>query len=92
MSVSPQPAYLANGAYTLSEPLQVEFSKAAWTGPVSGDPVTITFRQHDRRDAAVAHRQLQQDADVHALDDEPVSASAPAAASSRPAPWSTMPP
>jgi hypothetical protein len=46
LSVSPQPAYLANGSYTLSEPLQVAFSKAAWTDPVSGDPVTITFRQH----------------------------------------------
>ena len=46
LSVSPQPAYLANGTYMLSEPLQVAFSKAAWTGPVSGDPVTITFRQH----------------------------------------------
>jgi hypothetical protein len=46
LSVSPQPAYLANGSYVLSEPLQVAFSKAAWTDPVSGDPVTITFRQH----------------------------------------------
>ena len=46
LSVAPAPAYLANGTYTLSEPLQVAFSKAAWTGPVSGDPVTITLRQH----------------------------------------------
>jgi hypothetical protein len=46
LTVSPSPAYLANGPYTLSEPLQVAFSKAAWTDPVSGDPVTITFRQH----------------------------------------------
>ena len=46
LSVSPQPAYLANGTYTLSEPLQVALSKAAWTGPVSSDPVAITFRQH----------------------------------------------
>jgi hypothetical protein len=30
----------------LSEPLEVSFSKAAWTGPVSNDPVTIAFRQH----------------------------------------------
>ena len=81
LSVSPQPAYLANGAFTLSEPLQVALSKAAWTGPVSNDPVTIAFQPAHRRDAAVAHRQLQQDADVHALDDEPVSVSAPAAAS-----------
>jgi hypothetical protein len=46
LTVSPQPAYLANGEFTLSEPLQVTFSKATWTAPVSSDPVTITFRQH----------------------------------------------
>jgi hypothetical protein len=46
LSVSPQPAYLANGSFTLSEPLQVALSKAAWTEPVSGDLVTVTFRQH----------------------------------------------
>jgi hypothetical protein len=46
LSVSPQPAYLANGSFALSEPLQVAFSKASWTEPVSGDPVTIAFRQH----------------------------------------------
>ena len=46
LTVSPSPAYLANGTYVLSEPLQVAFSKAAWAGPVSGDPVTITLRQH----------------------------------------------
>jgi hypothetical protein len=45
LSVSPEPAYLANGSYTLAQPLQVLFSKAAWTGPVTSDPVTITFRQ-----------------------------------------------
>jgi hypothetical protein len=45
LSVAPQPAYLANGSFTLSEPLQVAFSKATWTAPVANDPVTITFRQ-----------------------------------------------
>jgi hypothetical protein len=30
----------------------VSFSKAAWTGPVSNDAVTITFKQHiDATDA-----------------------------------------
>ena len=37
---------LANGAFTLSEPLQIAFSKATWTAPVSNDPVTIAFKQH----------------------------------------------
>ena len=40
------PGYLTNGAFALSEPLQVAFSKSAWTAPASNDPVTITFRQH----------------------------------------------
>jgi hypothetical protein len=39
------PGHLTNGAFTLAEPLRVEFSKSAWTGPVSNDPVTITFKQ-----------------------------------------------
>ncbi|MDA0180355.1 DUF1080 domain-containing protein [Solirubrobacter phytolaccae] len=46
LSVTPDPAFLANGAYTLSEALQVGFSKSAWTGPVSLDPITVTFSQH----------------------------------------------
>jgi hypothetical protein len=46
LSVSPDPAFLSNGSYALSEPLQVAFSKSSWTDPVSGDPVTITFKQH----------------------------------------------
>jgi alpha-L-rhamnosidase len=37
---------LANGAFTLSEPLQVAFSKASWSGPVANDAVTIGFEQH----------------------------------------------
>src|SRR4051812_10484839 len=40
------PGHLTNGAYSLPEPLRVEFSKASWTAPVSNEPVTITFRQH----------------------------------------------
>ncbi len=45
LSVS-EPGRLANGTFELPEPLQVELSKAGWTGPVTSDPVTITFRQH----------------------------------------------
>jgi hypothetical protein len=37
---------LTNGAFTLSEPLQVSFSKSTWTAPVSNDLVNIAFRQH----------------------------------------------
>src|SRR4051812_40956536 len=39
------PGHLANGAFTLPQPLQVSFSKAAWDAPVSNDLVTITFKQ-----------------------------------------------
>ena len=39
------PGRLANGTFTLPEPLEVSFSKASWTGPVSNDPVTIAFSQ-----------------------------------------------
>jgi hypothetical protein len=39
------PGHLTNGSYSIAEPLRVEFSKSAWTNPVSNDPVTITFKQ-----------------------------------------------
>jgi hypothetical protein len=44
LSVS-DPGHLANGAFTLPEPLLVSLSRSSWTGPVSNDPVTITFKQ-----------------------------------------------
>jgi hypothetical protein len=37
---------MINGAFALPSPLSVSFSKAAWTAPVSNDPVTIAFTQH----------------------------------------------
>ena len=40
------PGHLANGTFALPSPLQVTFSKATWTAPVSNDPVTIAFKQH----------------------------------------------
>jgi predicted deacylase len=46
LSVSPTPAYLANGTFTLPSPLEVTLSKSTWTAPVSNDPVTIGFKQH----------------------------------------------
>jgi hypothetical protein len=45
LSVS-EPGRLANGTFTLAEPLRVEFSKATWSAPVANDAVTVTFRQH----------------------------------------------
>jgi hypothetical protein len=51
LSVS-DPGHLMNGTFALPSPLAVSFSKAAWTGPVSNDLVTVTFKQHiDSTDA-----------------------------------------
>jgi X-Pro dipeptidyl-peptidase len=36
---------MANGAFTLPEPLQIAFSRSSWNAPVSNDTVTITFKQ-----------------------------------------------
>ena len=46
------PGHLMNGTFALPSPLEVTFSKAAWTAPVSNDTVTIGFKQHiDATDA-----------------------------------------
>jgi hypothetical protein len=42
---SSDPGHLTNGTFELPQPLQVAFSKSTWDGPVSNDPVTITFNQ-----------------------------------------------
>jgi len=39
------PGKLTNGAFSLEQPLQVSLSKSTWTGPVSNDPVTVSFKQ-----------------------------------------------
>jgi hypothetical protein len=45
LSVS-NPGHLMNGAFSLTDPLQVSLSKSAWTAPVSNDPVTVSLSQH----------------------------------------------
>jgi hypothetical protein len=39
------PGHLANGAFTLPQPLRVEIAPNSWSGPVSNGRSTITFRQ-----------------------------------------------
>ena len=39
------PGHLMNGDYALPQPLRVEIAPASWTGPVSNDMVTLTFKQ-----------------------------------------------
>ena len=36
---------LANGAFTLAQPVVVTPEKASWTGPVTGDAFAIGFKQ-----------------------------------------------
>ena len=43
-----------------------------YAGPVSNDAVTIGVRQHIGASQALAHRGLQQDADLHVVDDDTV--------------------
>jgi hypothetical protein len=43
---SSDPGHLMNGTFALPSPLEVAFSKSAWTAPVSNDAVTIGFKQH----------------------------------------------
>ncbi len=44
LSVS-EPGFLTNGAFSLAEPLRVEFAKSTWNGPTSSEKVGITFKQ-----------------------------------------------
>jgi hypothetical protein len=37
---------LANGAFTLSEPLQITLSKSSWSAPAANDTVTVGYKQH----------------------------------------------
>jgi 3',5'-cyclic AMP phosphodiesterase CpdA len=37
--------HLANGTFTLPQPLRVDIAPATWSAPVANDPVTIGFKQ-----------------------------------------------
>ena len=39
------PGHLTNGAFSLAEPLRVEFGKSTWTGPTTNESVPVTFKQ-----------------------------------------------
>ena len=65
LSVS-DPGHLANGAFTLAEPLRVEFSKSAWTAPVSNDSGRHRLQAAREGERPAPHGHLQQDADLHA--------------------------
>ncbi|MBE2318123.1 zinc carboxypeptidase [Solirubrobacter sp. CPCC 204708] len=43
------PGHLTNGAFSLAEPLRVELSKSAWTGPVSNENVDVAYKQLIKR-------------------------------------------
>jgi hypothetical protein len=52
LSVS-DPGHLVNGAFSLPSPLGVDWTPKTWAGPVSNDPVAITFTQHIRASDAL---------------------------------------
>jgi len=52
LSVS-EPGHLANGPFSLPEPLRIELSKSTWNGPVSNDDVTVTAKQLIKRTDAL---------------------------------------
>ena len=64
------PGHLANGAFTLPQPLQVAITPNAWTGPVSNAPVAIRFTQAIGATDALRTGVYSRDADLHALDYE----------------------
>ena len=67
--------HLVNGSFALPRPLLVAGSplpavlRTLGTEPISNDAVTVAFRQSIGATDAAADRDVQQDADVHALDD-----------------------
>ena len=67
------PGRLMNGAFSLAEPLQVSFSKTAWSAPVSNDVVDIAFKQLIKANDPLRTGTVQQDADVHVVHDQPVA-------------------
>ena len=66
------PGRLANGPFTLPSPLEVAFSKATWGRRCPTSRSTIAFKQASGERRA-AHGHLLEDADVHAVDDEPLT-------------------
>ena len=67
------PGHLVNGAFFLPQPLQGLGVVKTYTGPVSNDQPTITFKQQVNARRRVAHGHVQQDADVHPVDDDAVA-------------------
>ncbi len=83
LSVS-DPGHLANGAFSLPEPLRVELAKTSWSAPDRqrgrGDRLQAA-REGDRR---AAHRRVHAVAHVHLGDDDPVTPRRGQAACGRP--------
>ena len=78
---------LVNGTHALAAPLQISadggafaplrtdngpLALAAWNTPITNARRAARLQADDRCDGGSAHRLLRQDADVHAVDDEPV--------------------
>ena len=68
------PGHLVNGSFFLPQPLQGLGTVKTYSGPVSNDTATVTFKQAIGATDALRTGTLQQDADVHVVDDDPVDA------------------
>ena len=77
-ALSASTATLTNGAFSLAQPVAITPAKTAWSGPASNDVVRDRVQAVDRRDRAAAHRRLQRERHVHAVDHDAVSRPRPA--------------
>ena len=75
-----QAARNAAGTGTRSNVGSATVADLLTTAPVSNDAVAIEFKQSIGANDAAAHGDVQQDADVHAVDDQPVGGAPPRAA------------
>ena len=55
-----------------------------WNGPISNDALTLGFSQRINVERRAAHGHVQQDADVHAVHDQPVEEADGAGLAARP--------
>ena len=82
-SPSADPGHLANGAFTLPQPLRVEIAPNDLERPGVQRPIHDHVQTDDRSDRRRAHRHLQPDADVHAVDDHALGRGPDATSGSR---------
>ena len=76
-SPSADPGHLANGAFTLPQPLRVEIAPESLERPGLQRPVHDHVQTGDRRHRRRAHRHLQPDAHVHVVNNRTIRGGVP---------------